>query len=320
MTDSAFTIEHADWATDQEALRSVREPVFVVEQQVTREEEWDDLDATCDHVLARDAEGRAIGTGRLTVHGKIGRMAVLDAWRGKGVGAAMLRTLIERARERGWPEVQMHAQVSAVGFYQRQGFESFGDEFVEANIRHRHMRLALTPIEAAPPQRGVAPAPPPAQELLTASRAEVKAALLQLLGDARHTLSVHSRDLDPGILDDVDVLAGLRGLAGSGRGTSLRFLLHDPAQAMRDGHRLIALAQRLPSAVQMRVPVEENDIAYASAFALNDVGGYLLRPLAGRFEGRGSTCERGQHGLLQRYFNEVWERSESAAELRSLGI
>lgn len=320
MNDPGFTVEHANWSTDLDALRSVREPVFIIEQQVAREEEWDDLDCACDHVVARDAEGQAIGTGRLTPQGKIGRMAVLKSWRSRGVGEAMLQALIDRARERGWLEVQLHAQVSALGFYQRYGFESFGDEFVEANIRHRHMRLTLEPLEAAPQQRGVLPKPPAIRDLNTAGRSDVKAALLQLLGDARHTLSVHSHDFDPGTLDDVDVLAALRRLAGSGRGASLRFLLHDPAQALRDGHRLIALEQRLPSAVHMRVPVEEDDLAYASAFVVNDVGGYLLRPLSGRFEGRGSTCERAQQGPLQRYFDQVWERSKDATELRPLGM
>lgn len=320
MNSADFTIELATWATDLDALRSVREPVFVIEQQVSREEEWDDLDSACDHVLARDATGVAIGTGRLTPQRKIGRMAVLAHWRGKGVGAAMLRTLIERARERGWPEVDLHAQISALGFYERHGFEAYGDEFVEANIRHRHMRLTLTALEAAPRQRGIEPEPPEARDLATNNRDDVKSALVALLDDARHSVCVHSRDLDPGILDDVDVLIALRRLAGSGRGASLRFLLHNPAKALRDGHRLIALAQKLPSAVQMRVPVEEDDLAYPSAFTVNDVGGYLMRPLASRFDGRGSTCERDQHGPLSRYFDEVWERSENAAELRSLGI
>lgn len=162
--------------------------------------------------------------------------------------------------------------------------------------------------------------PPVPRALTTRTRADVKSALLQLFGDARHAVAVHSRDLDPGLLDDDDVLALLRRLASSGRGASLRFLAHDPAQALRDSHRLIPLAQRLPSAVQLRVPVEDDHLAYAPSFALNDAGGYLLRPLAGRFDGRGSTCAPGEHRPLQRYFDEVWNRSAPAEALRPLGI
>jgi hypothetical protein len=164
-------------------------------------------------------------------------------------------------------------------------------------------------------------APPQAPRVLaTCTRADVKDALLQLFGDARHAVAVHSRDLDPGVLDDDEVLKVLRRLAGSGRGASLRFLLHDPAKALRDSHRLIPLAQRLPSAVQLRVPLEDDDLAYASAFVLNDADGYLLRPLAGRFDGRGSTCAPGEHRKLRRYFEEVWGRSVAAEGLRPLGI
>ncbi len=162
--------------------------------------------------------------------------------------------------------------------------------------------------------------PPVSRSLAPRTRADVKDALLQLFGDARHAVAVHSRDLDPGLLDDEEVLTVLRRLAGSGRGASLRFLLHDPARALRDSHRLIPLAQRLPSAVQLRVPLEDDDLAYAPSFALNDVGGYLLRPLADRFDGRGSTYAPGEHRRLQRYFDEVWNRSAPAEALRPLGI
>lgn len=162
------------------------------------------------------------------------------------------------------------------------------------------------------------PSPPTA--FATGTRLEVRDALLRLLGDARHALSVHSRDLAPGVLDDEQVLAALRRLAVSGRGASLRFLLHDPARVLREHHRLVPLAQRLPTAIALRVPVEDDDLAYAPAFALNDAGGYLLQPLAGHFDGRGSTHAPGQWRPLQRYFDEVWDRSLPADGLRPLGI
>ncbi|HET8555574.1 MAG TPA: GNAT family N-acetyltransferase [Rhodanobacteraceae bacterium] len=143
MSSTAFHVMLADWQRDRDDLRHVREIVFVREQRVPVELEWDGLDDRCDHVLARDREDQPIGTGRLTPGHSIGRMAVLAAWRGHGVGAAMLTALIERARQRGWAQVTLHAQVDAIGFYQRFGFACHGDEFVEAGIRHRHMTLKL---------------------------------------------------------------------------------------------------------------------------------------------------------------------------------
>ncbi|MBS7456304.1 GNAT family N-acetyltransferase [Coralloluteibacterium stylophorae] len=142
--DAGWRVRPADYTRDFPALRAVREPVFVVEQAVPIEEEWDALDPHCFHVLAFDASGSPVGTGRLTPERKIGRMAVLQAWRGRGVASALLQALVEEAVRRGWDEVSLHAQVQAIPFYARAGFTAYGDEFMEAGIAHRRMRRALS--------------------------------------------------------------------------------------------------------------------------------------------------------------------------------
>ena len=98
MASTDFQIHFARFDTDLPDLRAVRVPVFIIEQQVPEELEWDDADPLSVHVLAREADGTPIGTARLTPDHRIGRMAVLQPWRGRGVGAAMLETLIQRAR------------------------------------------------------------------------------------------------------------------------------------------------------------------------------------------------------------------------------
>lgn len=140
-----FQVMHATWAHDGDALRRIREVVFVYEQHVPIDLERDGLDPECDHVLARDAAGHPIGAGRLTAERSIGRLAVLRAWRQRGVGGAMLAALVALARARGWPDVTLHAQADAIGFYERFGFIGEGPEFMEAGIRHRQMRLVLAP-------------------------------------------------------------------------------------------------------------------------------------------------------------------------------
>jgi len=142
-TSPEYFVSLADWPGDEAAIRVVREAVFVDEQQVPAELEWDGLDAGCLQVVARSRDGRTIGTARMMNDGRIGRMAVLAAWRRRGVGRAMLETLIEAARRRGLPRVHLASQTHAVPFYAGSGFVVDGEEFMEAGIPHRHMSLAL---------------------------------------------------------------------------------------------------------------------------------------------------------------------------------
>lgn len=130
------------WGVDRPLLQQVRREVFIVEQKVPEEEEWDDDDQVCIHVLAtRNRE--PVGTGRLSPAGKIGRIAVLSEFRGRGIGDRILRMLIEQAYHRGLIEVTLHAQVQAVPFYEKRGFQVQGGVFDEAGIPHRRMRMAL---------------------------------------------------------------------------------------------------------------------------------------------------------------------------------
>ncbi len=144
MSEPAFRVIEADYTRDLPRLRAVREPVFVMEQQVPLDLEWDTIDPDCRHVLALDAEDRPVGTGRLTPLHTIGRMAVLPDWRGKGIGDALLIQLIALARDAGWPSVSLHAQVDALGFYRKHGFVAEGGIYTEAGILHQNMMLDLT--------------------------------------------------------------------------------------------------------------------------------------------------------------------------------
>lgn len=312
-----FDIAMVNWASDAQraALMSLRATVFVQEQKVPEQRERDGLDVDCQHVLARDGNGLPIGCGRLTPERKIGRMAVLPDWRGQGVGVAMLRELIARARALGWNEVALEAQTSAIGFYEREGFVAYGDVFEDAGLPHRSMRLSL-PADRAElplPHRDVVALP-------AANRSDVDASRLQLLKDARHRLSIYLPAFAPDVYASVEELAEIRRVAISGRAAQIRVILHDPEAALRNDHRLIALAQRLSSAIQIRTPVEDVDLAYASSYLINDTGGYLFLPEADKPQGRGARENRPGQVPLQQHFDDVWERSERASVLQTLNI
>ncbi|MBQ4853433.1 GNAT family N-acetyltransferase [Rhodanobacter sp. B2A1Ga4] len=311
-----FHVEIADWSREDQraALLDLREVVFILEQGVPEQRERDGLDTDCWHVLARDEAGRPIGCGRLTPAHKIGRMAVLQEWRGRGVGVTMLRELVVRARTQGWPDVALDAQVSAIGFYERENFVAYGEEFEDAGLAHRAMRLDLSAAAAdAAPPRDVATLP-------AGTQGETAETRRQLLADARHQLSIYLPLLGNDSYASAEELAELRRIAISGRGAQIRILLHDPAAALRNDHRLIALAQRLPSAIRIRTPMEEADRAYISAYLLNDAGGYLFLPEADRAQGRAARRDRAAQAPLQQHFDEVWERAEPASELQALRL
>ena len=143
---TGYQVRLASWASDQAAIRDVREQVFVIEQAVDPELEWDGLDENCEHAVVETDNGEIVATGRLYRNGnagKIGRMAVLSAYRGHGIGMAILDFLVERARALGLSSAHLNAQTHALAFYSRAGFVAEGPEFDEADIPHRHMTLEL---------------------------------------------------------------------------------------------------------------------------------------------------------------------------------
>lgn len=140
----SIRITLGDWEAQRADAQPVRYEVFVLEQKVPLEMEWDEMDVQCLHAVAYDANGLAVGTGRLLPDGHIGRMAVRQSARNKGIGARMLEVLVEAARKRGDRQVMLNAQIQAEAFYQRYGFLREGDVFMEAGIAHIHMRCDLT--------------------------------------------------------------------------------------------------------------------------------------------------------------------------------
>jgi len=138
-----FTISTVTWHDAEPLLRNVREAVFIREQGVPPELEWDGLDEDSHHVLALSNSGQAIGCWRILPDAHIGRIAVVHDWRGKQVGTALLEGLLAYASSRGYPEVELDAQVHALPFYRRFGFTEEGEDFMDANIPHRKIRLKL---------------------------------------------------------------------------------------------------------------------------------------------------------------------------------
>lgn len=140
-------IEIGEWPLMQAPAQAVRTAVFVHEQGIAPEDEWDADDATALHAVLFDVNGQALGNARLlqpsATVAKVGRMAVIKEARGNGYGARLLQALIRCARQRRHKEVRLSAQRTAEGFYAAYGFVVVGEPFDEVGIPHVEMRLTL---------------------------------------------------------------------------------------------------------------------------------------------------------------------------------
>lgn len=140
-------IEIGEWSMMHTAAQTVRTAVFVQEQGIDPDDEWDAADATALHAVLFDVNGRPLGNARLLQPSaglsKVGRMAVLKQARGQGYGARLLQALLREARRRSNTEVRLSAQRTAEKFYAAHGFEVVGEPFDEVGIAHVEMRLSL---------------------------------------------------------------------------------------------------------------------------------------------------------------------------------
>ncbi|MCE8019529.1 GNAT family N-acetyltransferase [Halomonas sp. MCCC 1A11036] len=137
-----IVVKEGSWAELGDLAGEIRRVVFIEEQRVPLEEEWDGRDDECRHFLALRGDN-ALGTARLLPDGHIGRVAVLREARGLGIGAALMQTAIDTACRLGHAQVELAAQTHALAFYESLGFVAFGEVFMDAGIPHRNMRLSL---------------------------------------------------------------------------------------------------------------------------------------------------------------------------------
>lgn len=319
MIVSNFYIEPADYVKDYDDLRSIRELVFIVEQQIPADVEFDELDRRCHHVLARDLQGRPIGTGRLAMHGNIGRMAVLPEWRRQNVGQSILHALIDQASRLGLTKVTANAQLAALGFYEKYGFSNEGEEFKEAGIPHQPMQLILKSKHLSKPKKTVSTVRPPSVKAVKINALEtVIAATVKLIMQSRRRFCFFSSDLELILYGQKEVVEALKQLAL--RNGTVQAIFQNCDSVRKQSHPLLDLAQRLPSHFEFRMAEEEEDRHYLSAFSVDDRDGYLFRPINNRFEGFWSPVLPARHRKLTEQFESVWQRSRPYTEFRALGL
>ena len=282
---------------DRAALHAVRHEVFTVGQGVPVSIERDDRDADAEHALAL-LDGRVVGTGRLLVGedgvGRIGRMAVLDEVRGRGIGAAVLRFLEERAAARGLHAVELHSQSHACGFYARAGYEPEGEEYEEAGIPHRTMRKPLPPVLVRPVRDGDSAA---LVDLIGGCWSEYPGCVLDVDGEEPWLRAPASAyDAWSGRMWVVEVDGAVRacvGLKPLGDGVAELKSLYVAAPARRRGlgERLTALVEQEARALGCRRMELWSDTRFADAHRLYERLGYRRLPQTRELHDLSNTTE-----------------------------
>ena len=305
--------------------------------------EWDALDPACLHVIARDAAGAAIGTGRLvppylSAHESADRES---ATAGSAEQRPDMRRALRVENGQGRP-FSTTARIGRMAVLREWRNAGVGAALLQALLRLAHdkgwkdvslhaqvgaldfylrhgfvsfgPRFSEAGIEHQAMRRSFG------RPQAIVDREAAVAITAQLVVAARRRLWIYSRELDPGLLDDDHVLDALRGFATRGQGNEVQLLLQDAAAPQRAHAPLLALAQRLPSVFAFREVDDPVDRAYAAAFIANDAGGYYFRGLGHRFDGEAETDGSGRARQLADAFRPVWERSRPCSELRALGL
>lgn len=306
MSTDQVRLRRADWQRDHATLRRLRETVFVHEQGVPADIEWDGEDASAEHIIA-ELDHQPIACGRLMPSGKIGRMAVLVEARNSGIGARVLAALIDLAMRRGLHRVYLHAQTHAAGFYARQAFVQEGARFLEAGIEHVAMRREL---DYTACQSDVLPVAYPKP---------FAALTLALASTTRRHLDILSPALDPQIFDNEQLVSALTALVRQTREARIRLLVGDAEAVTSRGHRLLTLSRRLPSSIHLRhLPQHPNWRGHSAV--IRDRDGVLVAPAENRDNGFFRYDDRVAGTRHSDAFSELWRQASEHPGFRSLSL
>lgn len=308
------------WKDACQALSAVRTEVFVKEQNVPVELEMDDADAMDDthHWLMTNSEGEPIATARMLASGKIGRVAVLKAYRGQHIGNLLMGAIIRFAGESGFMSVYLDSQNSAISFYQKLGFVVEGDEFMDAGIPHHRMTLALSRYFSSADEKPLKPIPfgDRLMQHLDGEESFV-AAGITLFNRANRRVRLYSECFESHWLRNPNLVSAATKWLTSHKETRLCILTRASANLKKYPQPLLNLAQRMSSHTEVRaipqlVAFEHHD------FMLADHTRIMLQQANRRPEGLFCLHIPTKGKVLHQAFENAWNQSERINELQRL--
>ncbi|EAZ98842.1 GNAT family N-acetyltransferase [Marinobacter sp. ELB17] len=326
-------IRKYNWHSAPPQIRGIRQRVFVEEQNVPPELEWDVTDQSSEHFLVVVDGNKAAATARLYgipgATGFIGRMAVLPQYRGKQIGQALLQHLICQGAVH-YSQLQLSAQQHAVEFYQRAGFHLCSDQYDDAGIAHFDMRclapsvlaedLAAEPAEKRP---GIRKYPmnlgDDSRSWLFERPQQLVELMHSLAGQARQRLWLYDNTLDFDLYDQPRFCELVSRMARRHRLSDVRLLIQDDKALTQRRHGLVELMRRLPSRIELRL-LSDATPPEKEPFLLADRQGVLYRHEFGGSQGFANFSDGGRVKSLEERFLQMWNASQRSMELRVLSL
>ena len=332
------TIDVVDWLSC-EALRDIRRAVFIDEQRVPEDEEWDADDARSVHFLL-SASGQPVGTARLLSDGHIGRVAILREWRGYGHGKALMLAAMQHGQRAGMAVLRLSAQSHALAFYEQLGFVVDSGEYLEAGIPHHRMVWRSDTIDSAPelapiefsspgrfaihnPEEHVRPRPTselPQQlgkdrDLVQINEQDALQHACNFVMQARRSLSIYAPDQALWLFNQREFNECCEYMVASGTRARIRILVQEVNKELLLGYSLVRLMHRFPSFCEIRR--QHRDLQRDPHICLlADDAGILMLPRAVTRNGFVRYDSRDQVRRHLGRFDELWQSSQTDPALR----
>ena len=299
-------VERVTWSAASSICSAIRKRVFVDEQGIPESIELDNMDESASHYLAL-VDKKPVATARLLSDGRVGRIAVLSAYRNASIGSQLLDFIKQDAQKLGLPKLYLHSQADSVNFYVRRGFTAVGETFEEAGKLHQAMELTLDYRDFD-------------DRILSAHYPEPAAQLiLNLCERAERRVKVFSDTLDHALFDNKELAECLSYLARGKRDSLVQLLITDSKPIQVKGHRLLELARKLPSSVQLHTTRVPEALA-GKLLVIADHYGVAYMHNVNHPKLRFEPDDRPLCTRMNDAFERVWQRSERDPNLRILDI
>jgi|AntDeeMinimDraft_4_1070355.scaffolds.fasta_scaffold00013_91 predicted GNAT family N-acyltransferase len=316
--------ERYGWDQIPDAISELRQTVFIQEQQVPPELEWDDTDRIAIHYLVRDDAGHPLATARLYPEedgaGGIGRMAVSRDQRHQGLGTALLRQMMHDAFSE-YDYFVLSAQERAVDFYRRLGFYVVSDSYMDAGIPHRGMRCTAPGLLLDQEPETGSPFLLGSDTTSWQIKGETdQLQLVRALADqATRRFWLYDTTLSHGLYDDHFLTEALSRLARRSRHSDVRFLIHDDYPLVKKRHRLVQLMRRLPSRISLGLVNTTYPHGDRPCVIVDD-SGVLIRHDFEHIEGFANFSAPRRVRPFGEDFERAWDYSRESVELRQLPL